>query len=170
MPNKKTEFHTEWFDIESEEFDIPHLQGKRMYRLNAPDSVVILARTPEKKIVMVRQFRPASGQYTLEFPAGAIDAGESPEEAIARELYEETGYRCAKIQFLCNGQVAADRIKSNIFIFLGSDAVRDTAHTMEDGVEILAYSPEELKQQVLASTHVHFPTLGILHLAEWREK
>ncbi|XP_055367387.1 ADP-sugar pyrophosphatase isoform X3 [Betta splendens] len=42
---------------------------------------------------MVKQFRPPLGCYTLEFPAGLIDKGETAEVAALRELKEETGYK-----------------------------------------------------------------------------
>jgi 8-oxo-dGTP pyrophosphatase MutT (NUDIX family) len=42
--------------------------------------------------ILVEQFRPPMGQATLEFPAGLIDQGETPEQAALRELREETGY------------------------------------------------------------------------------
>ncbi|VEU34127.1 unnamed protein product [Pseudo-nitzschia multistriata] len=42
--------------------------------------------------LLVEQFRPPVGRATLEFPAGLIDAGETPEQAALRELREETGY------------------------------------------------------------------------------
>jgi ADP-ribose pyrophosphatase len=42
--------------------------------------------------VLVIQFRPPVNAFTIEWPAGLIDADETPEEAAVRELYEETGY------------------------------------------------------------------------------
>ncbi|XP_007905823.1 ADP-sugar pyrophosphatase isoform X2 [Callorhinchus milii] len=44
-------------------------------------------------LVMIKQFRPALGCYCLEFPAGLMDDGETPECAAVRELLEETGYK-----------------------------------------------------------------------------
>jgi len=53
----------------------------------------IIARTvPSNRVLLVRQFRPPAGAYVIEFPAGLIDDGESPETAALRELTEETGY------------------------------------------------------------------------------
>ncbi|KAJ8384334.1 hypothetical protein AAFF_G00205870 [Aldrovandia affinis] len=54
----------------------------------------LLKRTLHKDcVVMVKQFRPPMGCYTLEFPAGLIDENESAEAAALRELKEETGYK-----------------------------------------------------------------------------
>jgi 8-oxo-dGTP pyrophosphatase MutT (NUDIX family) len=59
------------------------------------DAVAIIAMlvAPGKpsSIVLVKQFRPPVDAFTIELPAGLIDAGESASEAAVRELWEETG-------------------------------------------------------------------------------
>ncbi len=60
--------------------------------LETPDWINILAITPEKKIVVVKQYRFGNGQITTEIPAGIIDNEETPAQAAVRELGEETGY------------------------------------------------------------------------------
>ncbi|MEM7622328.1 MAG: NUDIX hydrolase [Planctomycetota bacterium] len=47
------------------------------------------------KIVFVENDRHTIDDRLLELPAGGIEAGESPEEAAARELREETGYEAS---------------------------------------------------------------------------
>ena len=42
--------------------------------------------------LLVKQWRPPVGNYTIEFPAGLIDDGEDVETAATRELKEETGF------------------------------------------------------------------------------
>ena len=43
-------------------------------------------------VMTVKQYRPPVDAYTLELPAGLIDAGEEPSTAAVREFLEETGY------------------------------------------------------------------------------
>jgi 8-oxo-dGTP pyrophosphatase MutT (NUDIX family) len=47
--------------------------------------------------LLVKQFRPPVAKFTIEFPAGLIDEGESPTEAAIRELREETGFIASKV-------------------------------------------------------------------------
>ncbi len=63
------------------------------YRIDSVDWVNVVAVTPADEVVMVHQWRHGSGALTLEIPGGMVDPGETPAEAAARELLEETGYR-----------------------------------------------------------------------------
>src|SRR3954471_13542414 len=58
----------------------------------APDWCNIIALTPDGQLVLVRQFRYGTNDFSLEIPGGMIDPGELPIAAAIRELREETGY------------------------------------------------------------------------------
>jgi ADP-ribose pyrophosphatase len=58
-----------------------------------PGAVVVVPILDDGRLVVERQFRYPVGRVMLEFPAGKIDAGESPLACAQRELAEETGYR-----------------------------------------------------------------------------
>lgn len=72
--------------------DLQSLQGGR------PDAVVlILTDESGEKLLLNREFRLATGQWIYNFPAGLIDGDESPEQAAARELCEETGLTLVRV-------------------------------------------------------------------------
>jgi ADP-ribose diphosphatase len=58
-----------------------------------PAAVAIVAVAPDGRIALVRQRRPAVGDFVLELPAGLIHEGEVPLDTAKRELREETGLR-----------------------------------------------------------------------------
>jgi 8-oxo-dGTP pyrophosphatase MutT (NUDIX family) len=63
------------------------------YVLDTVGWVNVIALTPARELVMVRQFRVGSNTVELEIPGGMMDPGESDPVATAiRELREETGY------------------------------------------------------------------------------
>ncbi|MGK5091332.1 NUDIX hydrolase [Deltaproteobacteria bacterium TL4] len=64
-----------------------------VHRKNHTEAAIIVAHlNPTGHYILTKQFRPPLGNYILEFPAGLIDACETPEQAALRELREETGY------------------------------------------------------------------------------
>ncbi|KAF1912806.1 NUDIX hydrolase domain-like protein [Ampelomyces quisqualis] len=54
---------------------------------------IIYHPTKPPSTILVIQFRPPVNAFTIEWPAGLIDANETPEQAAIREMYEETGYQ-----------------------------------------------------------------------------
>lgn len=74
---------------------------RHFFILDAPDWVTVIPVLTDEHgdecFLMVEQFRHGSSSITLEFPAGIVDEGESPENAALRELIEETGYRAGNL-------------------------------------------------------------------------
>ena len=67
------------------------------YVVEAGDWINVIPLTAAGEVVMIEQYRHGSADVTLEIPGGMVDEGESPEEAAARELVEETGYAANEI-------------------------------------------------------------------------
>lgn len=73
-------------------------------------AVIIIAVTPDGKLLFVEQERiPVQGS-TIEMPAGLvgdINGSESIEDSAARELIEETGWQAGKIELLLIGPTSS---------------------------------------------------------------
>ncbi len=54
-------------------------------------TMYVLCGSRRDKVLLIRQFRWAVGNYVYEFPAGLVEEGEDFHEAAVREVYEETG-------------------------------------------------------------------------------
>ena len=60
--------------------------------IESPDWVNVIPLTPQGNVILVKQFRFGTQDYSLEIPGGMLDDGDTPAEAASRELIEETGY------------------------------------------------------------------------------
>lgn len=78
--------------IEEVQYRLPDGRELPFYIKKTRPAVAVVALTPAKEVLLVRQFRPGPGEVLLELPGGYVDPGETAVEAAARELLEETGY------------------------------------------------------------------------------
>ncbi len=65
-----------------------------------PGAVTILPLVSPEQVCLLKNFRPAAGEFLWELPAGTREPGEPPEQTALRELEEETGYRAGKLRRL----------------------------------------------------------------------
>jgi ADP-ribose pyrophosphatase len=75
-------------------------------RTNAGSAVIVVAVTPEDRVLFVEQYRHPVQSASIEMPAGLVGdvAGDdSFETAARRELLEETGWAAAEVRFLMAG-------------------------------------------------------------------
>jgi ADP-ribose pyrophosphatase len=114
-----------------------------------PGSVVVLPVLPDKKIVLVRQYRHATRQYLWELVAGRMDEGESVKEAAARELLEETGYRAKRLKVFLDVFPTPGFLEERMYILLAEGLTEGEAEPEEDEkIEVRAYKLKELKQMI----------------------
>jgi 8-oxo-dGTP pyrophosphatase MutT (NUDIX family) len=98
---ERTLVSTKVLELKSVQF---HHLGKAAERdftvIHVPDWVNVVAVTPQRQIVLVRQFRFGSDDFSLELPGGVIESGEDPVAAGLRELQEETGFGGGAVRLL----------------------------------------------------------------------
>lgn len=96
-------------------------------RTNAGSAVIIIARTPEDKLLFVEQFRVPMGCNSIEMPAGLVgdlDADDTLELAAKRELLEETGWQAGHVQVLMIGPTSSGLSNEMIAFVRATDLTR----------------------------------------------
>jgi nudix-type nucleoside diphosphatase (YffH/AdpP family) len=94
--------------------------------------VAIVPIDSDGNVVLVRQFRLATGAVLLEVPAGGVDPGETPEDAAQRELAEEIGMRAGHLERLAGFYVSPGFLTEYVHAFLASDLRDSPAEADED--------------------------------------
>ena len=67
------------------------------YVLESPDWVHVAAFDDEQRLLLTRQYRHGTQAISVELPCGMMERGETPEEAMIRELREETGAEASQL-------------------------------------------------------------------------
>jgi ADP-ribose pyrophosphatase len=127
-------------------------------RIRASGAVLIVAVTPERKLILVEQFRIPLGCHAIELPAGLV--GDIPGEehealqiAAERELLEETGFSAAEWHWLMTGPSSPGMCTEMATLFLAKQLTREHAgggdHTEDIVVHEIALAevPQWLQAQ-----------------------
>jgi len=121
------------------------------YVLEYPNWVNAVALTEENKLILVRQYRHGADIISLEIPGGVIDGDEAPEEAIKRELLEETGYSFSKAELISTAypNPATATNVTYTYLLTGGIKTQDQALDEHEILEVEEYTIEEVKQLLL---------------------
>lgn len=110
--------------------------------IDCPDFVVVLATDAEGQLLLVRQFRPAIDQETLELPAGMVDPGYTPEETVRKELLEETGYEAGAVELLAVLSASTARFRNKMWCYFAPAArlSPEAERVREAGMNLVVYA------------------------------
>lgn len=164
-----------WFKVRKDRCQTP--EGKIVdpyYVYEFPTWVTAVAITEEGKIILERQYRHALGEVCIEIPGGCVDDTDaSLEEAIKRELLEETGYTFSSFEYL--GKVSANPSTNNnlMHMFLAKGGKKTASQELDhnEEIEIDLVTVDELKQlirenKIVQSMHVTCMLYALERLGE----
>lgn len=96
---------------------LPNGNESKRIVIRHPGAACVLAVTDEGKAVLVRQWRYAAGEATLELPAGKLDAGEDPAVCALRELAEETPYTAESVRLIYSFYTAVGFCDEKMYLY-----------------------------------------------------
>lgn len=145
-------FNDLWFKVRKDRCETP--LGKIVdpyYVYEFPTWVTAVAITEDGKIILERQYRHALGEVCIEIPGGCVDDTDaSLEDAVKRELLEETGYTFSSFEYL--GKISANpSTNSNLMhMYLAKGGKKTASQDLDhnEEIEIELVSVDELKQLV----------------------
>ena len=84
-------------DLSVDRVKMPNGRTTELEVIRHPGAAAMVPLTDSGEVLLVRQYRYATGGWLLEVPAGKLDEGEAPEVCAARELAEEVGMKPAEV-------------------------------------------------------------------------
>ncbi len=117
-------YQSPWCAFRVDEVELPGGTQTEYGVLESGGFAAVVPVTDRGDVVLVRQWRQPLDAFTLELPSGGVDAGEKPEVAARRELFEETGYRAEGLEHLVSLHTSPGRSTEVCHLFKCA-AVRD---------------------------------------------
>ena len=133
--------------------------------------IAVIPVDAEDNVLLVKQYRRAADREMLEIPAGGIDPGEDAEEAVIREMQEETGFRPQKLERLGGFFTSPGFCTEYIHLYLAVDLVPDQLHAEDTaGIEIVRVPISQRQELVVSGKIEDAKTIaGLLAYLEYRK-
>lgn len=118
---RRTVFAGRVLDVGEELHLLPNGRRATFEVIRHPGGAAVLPVLADGRIVLIRQYRPALGAMLWEIPAGRLEAGESAEACVHRELAEEAGYAAGRLESLGGLWSAAGFCDEHVALFAAYD-------------------------------------------------
>ncbi|MEZ6137996.1 MAG: NUDIX hydrolase [Pirellulaceae bacterium] len=117
-----------------------------------PGAVVVVPVLDDGRICLIKNYRAAVNLELIELPAGTREPNEPPIETARRELLEETGYRCASIEPLCDFFMSPGILDEHMYAFVAEGLTAENpAREFGEEIETLLVSREQLDAMLVAN-------------------
>jgi ADP-ribose diphosphatase len=137
------------FGVRRDEVLEPNGLHTRREVITHPGSVVVLPVLPDGRIVLIRQYRHATRQYLWELVAGRIDVGENIQQAAARELIEETGYRADKFRVFLEMFPTPGFLEERMYVLLATRlSVGDAEPEEDEKITVKSFSRPQIEKMI----------------------
>lgn len=138
--------------LQVDEVELPDGKTSKREIIKHPGAVAVIAITDDRKIVMVEQYRKAMERSLVEIPAGKLEPGEEPLKTAKRELEEETGYVCERMEHVISFYTSPGFADELVHVYVAHQLSKkeDAASLDEDEfVEVIELTLEEAQQYIV---------------------
>ena len=140
-------------DLTRELHRMPDKSESRFEIVKHPGGAAALPVLDDGRLLLIRQFRPAVGDYVYEIPAGRLEVDEDAAGCIERELQEEVGYRPQQLESLGYVYSSLGFCTEKIFLFIATVLEpTPTAHEADEFIEPLIVTLDEALEMVSSAT------------------
>lgn len=155
-------------DVSIRENDPEDREGHSFYCIESPNWVNVIALTPKNEVVLIEQYRHGIEDMILEIPGGMIDEDELPEDAVRRELLEETGYTAAEIISLgkSHPNPAIQNNQMHHFLALGCEKTEEVSFDSHESIGTRLAPLSDVAELILNEQITHSLVLACFHKFE----
>ncbi len=156
------------FDFEVNQLRLPNGVEGQWECIRHPGGALAVPVTAGGELILVRQYRFAVQGRLLEFPAGTVEPGESPQATIEREIQEEIGYRAHTWRSLGPFALAPGYTDEFIYPFLATDLEplpQPPAGDADEDIEVVVMGRDRLQQAIVNGEGVDAKTIASFFLA-----
>jgi ADP-ribose pyrophosphatase len=134
-------------------------------------AVAIVPVDAEDNVLLVRQYRYALGKELLEVPAGGVDGDEDPEEAVRREMQEETGYLPGKIERLGGFYSTPGFCNEYLYLYLAADLTPSRLYAEDtEGITVIPTPLKDIPRLIESGSICDAKSIaGLLAYLEYRK-
>lgn len=132
-------------------------------------AAAVVAVNAAGNLLMVRQYRNALDRFTLELPAGKLDAPDEPTlECAMRELEEETGYKGGSFEYLATVNTTVAFCNEKLDIYLATELTKTKQHLdPEEEINVEEWKLEDLQKLIYSGKMTDGKTIaGIMTYAQ----
>ena len=160
-------------DVDRVRFPNGTIGELEMVRHSGASAIVPLLSDPagaDPQLMLIRQYRYATGGFVYEIPAGRLEEGEPPEECARRELKEETGCSAERLERVFTMFTTPGFTDEKIHVFLATGLVRGApAREGDEFIENVTLPMSRALEMIKQNEIVDAKTaLAILYVAGFR--
>lgn len=134
-------------------------------------AVAVVAIDSDDNTLLVRQYRQPIAKELLEIPAGGVDGDEKPEEAVRREMQEETGYLPEKVEKLGWFYSTPGFSDEYLYLYLATDLIPSQLYAEDtEGITLVRTPLKDIPGLIASGSICDAKSIaGLLTYLEYRK-